>query len=898
MMEPARPDPDVLLKAVQALEARAARARLKVFFGYAPGVGKTYAMLKAAAQACVDGRDVLVGCVETHGRAETSALLSALPPPLPKQARAHRGVVIDEFDLDAVLARRPALVLVDELAHSNAPGSRHAKRYQDVLELLDAGIDVWTTLNVQHVESVNDAVAQVTHVVVKETVPDDVLDRADEVVLVDLPPDELLARLEEGKVYVPAVAERAAAHFFSRGNLLALRELALRRTAERVDVDVRAFRSTHAVPGVWTAGQRLLCFVPPGPAGARVVRVARRMADEMDCSWHAVSVTSPLRPDDDGARAEVEEHLALAAQLGAEVVRLTAPRVADALLQHAREENVTVVVVAGVPDHGPLARARRAVFGSVVDDLVAAAVDVDVRVVAVPAVDGVVASPAAGAVRRRLTLRAALGSAGLVALATLVSFAVRAFGPVDVVMIFLAVIMVVAVRFGRGASLLASALSVAAFDYFFVEPTLTFSVADARFVVTFSMMFVVGALISVLTDRLRQQEELAVRRERRAQSQLLLSRDLAAATTVADVARVLKDAVRRTTQREVAVVVDVDGDVDGDDATARPQVDAVVRWVQRNARPAGRGTDTLPATPALCLPVAVDVDVYAVVVVGAVSDEAVVVDGDQRALVESFCQQAAVAARRLVLEETTQKAQLDAQTEEMRSTLLSAVSHDLRTPLATITGAATMLREQGERLPTDEREGLLTAIAEEGFHLERLVSSLLDMTRLESGAIRVKADWVPVDEVVGAAVARVEERLLGRPVHTRLPASLLLVRADPVLLQQVLVNLLENIARHTPPRTAVDVEVDRVGDAVEFRVLDRGPGMPKGVDVFAKFVRGQGARAGGAGLGLAIVKGLVAAHGGSVDAKDRDGGGSVVTVRLPWHAPPMTAAESAHPPRA
>lgn len=923
MVDDGRPNPDVLVKALQAEQQRQRRARLHIFFGYAPGVGKTYAMLRAGRAAKDDGRDVVVGCVETHGRQETEALLQALPPPLPRTTVAHKGTALAEFDLDAALKRKPELLLVDELAHTNAPGSRHAKRWQDVLELLDAGIDVWTTLNVQHVESLNDAVAQVTHIVVKETVPDEVLDRADEFVLVDLSPDALLERLQEGKVYMPAVAERALAHFFKRGNLLALRELALRRTAERVDAEVRAFRSEHDIRAVWPAATRILACVGPGHSTPRVLRAARRMADGADASWMAVAVDSPLLPQTAAERRRLEKHLEMAERLGAEVVRLSGPKISEVLLEHARRENVTLIVV-GQTRHRGWRALRDLPSGSIVDQLLRDNEGIDVRVVArrsteaAAEVDERTPSPA----RWSITTSQALGSVALVGVATGLSFALRALGPIDVVMIYLAVIMVVAARFGAVASLIASALSVAAFDFFFVQPTFTFAVADFRFAITFAMMFVVGLLISVLMGRLRQEREDAQRRERRTRSQLALTRSLVDADDTASVAAVLARATTDAVQRKATVVLAPEVAADPAFASLDDKARSLVRWVLANGRPAGRGSDTLPSSSWLCLPLALDERVLGVLLIEALDlrEERVllsgrhskgspgeapappteprsVLDGEQKELIDAFARQTGIALHRLSLVEEARRAAVQARTEEMRSTLLSAVSHDLRTPLATITGAATMLLDTDDRLPADERLAMLKVIAEEGFHLEQLVSSLLDMTRLETGALTVKRDWVPVDEIVGSALARVEDLLGRRVVTTNLPADLPLVHGDPVLLQQVLVNLLENVARHTPLRTPVDInarvadDVEGAAPSIEISVADRGPGLPvvdKGVDIFGKFVRGPGAKPGGAGLGLAIVSGLVMAHGGSVSAHNRDGGGAVFVVRLPVVPVPIT----------
>jgi two-component system, OmpR family, sensor histidine kinase KdpD len=876
-----------------AQHARERRAQLKVFFGYAPGVGKTHAMLEAARRAKQQGGDVVVGLVETHGRDEIRALMSDLEI-LPRLTVDLDGERRKELDLDAAKARKPDVLLVDELAHTNAPGSRHHKRGQDVLELLDQGIDVWTTLNVQHVESLNDAVAKITHVVVSETVPDALLDRADEIELVDIPLDELLARARDGKVRLGA---QLGAHQEKRGDLVALRELALLRTAARIDDDVRAFRDEHEVKTTWPTAARLLVCVGASPTSVNVIRAARRMADDGDASWAAAWVESPLTPLSETDRERLDAHLKLAAELGARIVHLSGPNVAEALIEYAHDENITQIVV-GRP-HG--FSWRDVARGPLVQQLLRAAHDIDIRVVSDKAERGAAAAsarrdtPRSRAATARALARMMAASA-LVAVATLITwaFGLERLAEADVVLVYLVVITIAAVRFGRGASILAAALSVAAFDFFFVRPFFTFSIADARHALTFAMMFVVGLFVSTVAARLRRQELEASSRERRTQSVLALTNATAAAQHAIEVAVSLSEHAAAAFQRETAVLLPNDrGDLVarasvGIGGLQQPEL-RVAQWVSQHGRPAGRGTDTLPESVTLALPLASRATVEGVLVLLVKdSNDISVLDASQRELADAFARQTAAALERLRLSEAARVAALKMRTEEMRTSLLSSVSHDLRTPLGAITGAATTLLEDSASLPEKDRRALLESVAEQGFALERLVASLLDMTRVESGALVLRREWIPVDELVGSALARTRPRLDPRTVRTQLD-DVPLLHVDPILFEQVLVNLLDNEAKYTPPESTIEITARVSGGAIELCIVDDGPGLPGGVDIFEKFVRGPGTNAGGLGLGLAICKSVVDAHGGTITGATRATGGACFTVRLPVPpTPPMT----------
>ncbi len=881
-----RPDPDALLARVKAEEQREKRARLKIFFGASPGVGKTYAMLEAARRAKDDGQDVVIGVVETHGRAETTALLQGLDL-VPRRAVLHRGMKLDELDLDAALTRKPEVILVDELAHTNAPGGRHAKRWQDVLDLLEAGIDVWTTLNVQHVESLGDVIQQITGVKVRETVPDAVLERADDIELVDLSPDELLQRLAEGKVYVPDQASRAAENFFSRGNLLSLRELALRRAAERVDADVLAYRREHGIEVPWPTRERILVCVGPSPGSERLIRATKRMAEGQHAPWTAAHVDviggSPLGERD---RERLEAHLRLAESLRGDVVRLRGHKVADALLAYAREHNVTRIV-AGKPTH---ARWRDRVRGSMLDDLIRGSGTIEVSVIAPIESDAAPRGPL-GRAPDHVDSHAYVWATLSVLLITGVGLAIYSYVTLaEITMLYLIAIMASSLL-GRGPSLLAASLAVVAFNFCFVPPRFTFAIADPHHLLTFAVMFGCGVVISTLVVRLRRQEHDAISRERRTAALQAFTRDVAEATDVADVATVLARHLEETL--DVAAAVLIPDEREGLVAAAgltplAAQEITVARWALEHKEPAGHGTDTLSAAKALCLPLIAGESAVGVLALQRRRGEPPRLGVDQRHLLDALARQAALAIARVQLAERARESDGRARTEELRSSLLSAVSHDLRTPLAVITGAATSLREQGKQLTESARDELVSSIVDDAKRLERVLSNLLQLTRVETG-LEPAREWVPADEIVGAALTHTEDIRKRAKVETDVPADLQL-RIDPVLFEQVLINLLENAVKHGQP--PYSVRAQRRGTAVEIEVGDRGRGLPDGdaSRLFEKFVRGSPAP--GAGLGLAVVRAIVEAHGGTVTAENRPGGGALFRISLPTPNPPALAEAS------
>ena len=889
MTEPRRPDPDALLAQVRAEESRAGRGRLKIFFGASPGVGKTYAMLEEARAKRKEGLDVVVGVAETHGRAETEALLAGLEV-VPRRQMEYRGITLTELDLDAALARRPALILIDELAHTNAPGSRHARRFQDVEELLAAGISVSTTLNVQHLESLNDVVAQITGIQVRETVPDSILDQADELELADLSAEDLLTRLREGKVYVPDQASRAIEQFFRKGNLIALRELALRRAAERVDAQMRGYMREHDIRATWPAGERLLVCIGPNPAGARLVRAGKRMAARLKCDWVVLYVEAPGQRISASDRNALVENLQLAEELGAQTATVSGLHAAEEVLAYARAHNVTRIVV-GKPTHP---RWRDTLFGSTLDQLVRGSGDVDVHVIS---------GEPEGEVRQRRPfgdrgspLAEYLRGGVVVALAAAVGVPVlRLLSLTDVAMVFLLGVAIVASRYGRGPTIAACFLSIAVFDFFFVPPRFTFAVSDIGYVLTFAVMLAIALLISGLTLRIRAQAETARERERRTAALYAMTRELAGVRTPTDVVAVVERHWAETFRADVELLVPgPDGRLQSVQPGTTDKELSVAEWTFRNGRAAGAGTDTLPAADAFYFPLVTSTRTLGVVRLRG--DVRHLEDPAHRRLLEAFAGQTALALERTQLAEQAQRTRVEIEAERLRTALLSSLSHDLRTPLGAITGAATTLLDEGGTVGPAARRDLLETVLEESRRMNRLIGNLLDMVRLETGALQVQREWQSLEEPVGGALIRLADVLKDRRVEVKLPPDLPLVPVDAILIEQVFVNLLENAAKYTPAGTPIELAAAVRDREVVAEVADRGPGVPAGEEerVFEKFYRLPGsAGAGGVGLGLTICRGIVTAHGGRMWVERRPGGGAVFRFSVPigGGAPRVMAAE-------
>jgi two-component system sensor histidine kinase KdpD len=878
-----RPDPDALLAQVEAEERRKGRGKLKVFFGYAAGVGKTYAMLEAARRRKAEGVDVVAGYVETHGRAETDALLEGLEV-IPRRQAEYRGASFQEMDLDAVLARKPQLALVDELAHTNAPGSRHPKRWQDVEELLAAGVDVYTTLNVQHLESLNDVIAQITGIVVRETVPDSVLDEATEIALVDLPPDDLLQRLREGKVYVPAQAARAVERFFKPGNLTALREISLRRTADRVDEQMRAYMETFSIPGPWPAAERVLVCVSGSPFSDRLIRAGRRLADRLKAEWFTVYVERPggdkLSQDN---RERVWRDLRLAESLGAKVATMTATSVADAVVDFARKHNVTKIVI-GRPIRP---RWRELLRGQVVDQIIRASGPIDVYVISTSRAADQGRAPGQAAPKAPFSWGGYATSMALVAAATLIGELVARFlSPANLVMLYLLAVVYSALISGFWPAIVTAFLSVLAFDFFFVPPHLTFAVSDGEYLITFAALFTVGAVISRLVSRAQEQTKAIRAREEQTAALYGLSRDLAAEVKVEAIVQAAARHITETMDAEMIVLLP-EGQALGVALRSPGLVlddneKAVALWAYHNGQAAGRGTDTLRSADMLYIPLQTAGSVVGVLGVKLKGGEYSA--PEQRRLLDAFASQTALAIERAHLARMAEQAKLVQATERLESALLNSVSHDLRTPLASITGALSSLRDEGSLLRPEARAELLDTAYEEAGRLNRFVGNLLDMTRLEAGALKVKREPADVQDLVGSALNALGQRLGRRRVDIDVPSGLPHVPLDFVLMTQVLVNMLDNALKYSPPQSPIEVGAKVRKDGLELSVADRGPGIPEEdlERVFDKFYRvGRPEGASGTGLGLVISKGIVKAHGGRIWAENRPGGGARVVVALP-----------------
>jgi two-component system sensor histidine kinase KdpD len=888
--ETSRPDPDLLLARVQADEQMSKRGQLKIFLGYAAGVGKTYAMLEAAHQRMAEGVNVVIGVVETHNRLETQALVEGIESISLKEIE-YKGITLTEMDVDAILARQPELALVDELAHTNAAGSRHPKRYQDVEELLDAGIDIYSTLNIQHLESLNDVVAQITGVQVRETIPDRVIDHANELELIDLPPDELLDRLREGKVYIPEQAQRAIERFFRKGNLTALREMTMRRAAERVDDQMLDYMRTRAIAGPWAAAERIIVCISPNPLGERLVRSARRLSDALDAEWQAVYIETPDHTTlSEARRVQVDRNLKLAEELGARTKIIPASKpvkaIAQAILDYARQQNVTKILV-GKPIRP---RWYETLRPSLVNELIEHSGQIDIHVItsSEPAHIPQEVNP----LELHSPFSRYVWAAGLVLLTTLIGFFIQlAISPTNLVMLYLLAVVIASVFLGRGPSILVAVLSVAAFDFFFVPPTMTMSVEDTEYLITFAGLFLVSLVISAFTVRAQEQAEAAQRREKDTTVLYALSRDLAAAEDLDGIVRSLGTHISPDFGGDVVIYLPQGETLraypaPGNAATAADVAQAgmsVALWAHQHGEAAGQGTDTLPAASARYLPMKTSQHKVGVLSLKPVESVSRVLP-EQRRLLEAFASQAAQAIERVLLAEKTRQMELLQAAEKLQNALLNSISHDLRSPLVTITGALTSLEEQGDSLDPSTRASLVVGAREEADRLNRLVGNLLDMTRLETGVLKIKREPWDVQDLVGAALGGLENRLTGYTVLVDIPPVMPLVELDFVLIVHVLTQLIDNALKYSSEGSTIEIKAQVGGNELQIQVLDQGIGIPEGEleRIFDKFYRVQRPdRVAGTGLGLAISKGIIEAHGGRIWATNQEGGGATITFRVP-----------------
>ncbi|WP_158814866.1 sensor histidine kinase KdpD [Methylocapsa sp. S129] len=891
-----RPDPDALL----ALAGKETRGRLWVFLGAAPGVGKTYAMLARARALKRDGVDVVVGLVETHGRAETAALIEGLEV-LPRRAIEYRGQTIEEFDIDAALARRPKLIIVDELAHTNAPDSRHPKRWQDVEELLDAHIDVWTALNIQHIESLADVVSRITGVAVRETVPDTVLRDAADIVLVDITSDELIQRLKEGKVYLPETARLAQQNFFTIGNLTALRELALRRTAARVDDQMVDYLRQHAIEGPWETSERLLVCVGPDALSEAVVRTASRLATGLNASWVAVTVQQPGREETDPAKAKrVEDALRLAERLGGETERLVGQDLPAEVLQFAQRENITQIVIG---------RSRASLWAKLMGRSLSSAIVRRSKNIGVHVVIGGSDRDEPAARQWRWLRLSGLPVGALAAVAS-VAVAVGLGYGLDVwlhlpnlSMIFLTAVLFCAVQFGLRSAVVAAVLSFFAYDFFFIDPRYEFTIQEPQEFFALLIFLVVAVFTGLLAGRARDQAQNVRDNARTTQSIYELSRKLSGAAALDDILLAATIYMHRTLgARCIVMMLPEDGELNL--SVAWPPIDeldpgetSAARWAFDKGEPAGWRTGTLPNVRFQFRPLVTTRGVGGVCGIEPADPNATISPERERALNLILEQTAIAIDRSLLVKDSVKTAALE-ENEKLRTTLLSSLSHDLRTPLASITGAVTTLRQFGETMAPAQRADLLASIEEEAARLMRFVANLLDMSRIEAGALKPKRDYVDVAEVARAAVERARKVFPGQPVTTSLARDLPLIRGDANLLEQVLFNLLDNAQKYGGGAGVV-VHARRLGVDVQISVTDEGEGVkPTDLErIFEKFYQGgrSDGRKAGTGLGLSIARGLIEAMGGTIHAESPAARrrGTRIVIQLPGAAAPAAAQENA-----
>ena len=882
-----RLDPDMLLAKLN----KEARGKLTVFLGAAAGVGKTYTMLESAHEMLAAGMDVVIGWVETHQRLETEKMVVGLPR-LPAQEIGYRGKTLHEMDIDAILALKPQVVLVDELAHTNMPGSRHVRRFQDVEEILNAGIDVYTTINIQHIESLNDIVAQITGVTVRETVPDSIVEQADQVQLIDIPPNELIKRLKDGKVYMPRQAEMALNKFFRPGNINALRELSLRFTANRVDKDLHEYMQAHDIIGPWPAGERVMVCVSTSPFSAQLIRAARRLARGLQAELLAVHIEIPLRLGlSEKERDRIFRNMRLAEELGAKTVSVVGNDLTEEILSVARDYNVTHLVV-GKPLQG---RVREWLKGTaVVDKLIRHSGGMNIHVI-----QGVTEVKDEPKVKTKVVTETIPWSnyvSGLlmVALVTAGNWWWREYvDPVHVIILYLLPVLLSAVWWGKGPSYVTALCSVVLFDFLFTLPIFSLSVADLRYVWSLPLFLLVAFIIGEQTEKLRVEVTLAKQREKSTRALYAFSRDIAAVVDVSIIVRNLADQVLQTLERPVAVFLpDKHGKLvmAAEAGTAKASIDArevaVAMWAYEHSEIAGRYTETLPGASYMYVPLTTSGNAVGVL---GIHIEGEMLTPVQRRMIEAWAGLAAIAVERVNLAEQAGQASLLVASDKLRTALFNSISHELRTPLASIIGAiSSLLDTEGVYSGADKKE-LLETVQEGAARMDRLVANLLDTARLESGMMQLKKDWCDVEDVIGIALRRVAECIEGRPLLINIPEELPLVRADCVLLEQVLINLLDNACKYSIDGSEIAITASQDETVVKISVADRGAGIPEEylVQVFDKFYRVEQPKSvSGTGLGLSICKGIIESHGGYIRAENRSGGGTIMTFAIPCDEQP------------
>jgi len=884
-----RPNPDSLLDLVSNDRSITTRGRLKVFFGASAGVGKTYAMLSEARRLLHDGIDVVIGIVETHGRDETAKLMEGLPT-VPTLDVVHRGITLKDFDLEAALERKPSLILIDEFAHTNAPGSRHPKRWQDIAELLNRGIDVYTTLNVQHLESINDLVAKLTGVQVRETVPDKIFDEADEISLVDIPSDELLKRLHEGKVYIaPGANQRAAENFFKKSNLIALRELALRRTAERVDAENDVLSSARGQKEA-QIGQKILVCIGHDSLSASVIRHSRRMASRAKAPWYVIYVETARHIRlTDKAKLTADRNLRLAEKMGARIIRLSGSNACEEILNYARNNGITRIVV------GHKRQSRFAsLFGSTLSrELIENGSGMEITTVTedVPQEKSYTSFWGHYLAQPLSYIWAIV----ILALCTLLGLPFRTVtDPNNLTMIYLTGVVIIAARYGIGPSVFASLVSVACFNFFYTEPIYTFSFIDPDYYYTFSVMLIASLIVGSLAAKLSLQARQSRKREQETNVLYSLTREL---SSVRGIAAMSEAAIKHIGQAfDVIITIFLPTEngmqtIPENTPSRELKEESVARWALENRQLAGRQTDTLPSAKGSYIPLVAENTSLGVL--GIVpKNESRQFSTAEISQMETFASLIASAFQRAHNAESAEKAKIESESEKLRNVLLSSVSHDLRTPLASITGAASSALMLKEKLPKAVTE-LLNSIHSQAARLAKLVTNLLDVTSLEAGKIKLNDQPYFIAEVIGSALTRIEENKDQRTINTDVAKDLPLIVMDGLLIEQVLVNLLDNAIRYTKQDGKITISAKVEADCLRITVSDNGEGLPKGEEekIFEKFYTRGHRTDGNAGLGLAICKGVVEAHGGSITGKSGKEGGAVISFTLPGLKPIMETHE-------
>lgn len=879
-----RPDPDAILRMLQDDEKKSKKGKLKIFLGMCAGVGKTYAMLSEAREALASGVDVVIGYVETHNRMETAELVLGMPI-IPRKRIEYRGTYLEEMDTDSIIARKPKVVLVDELAHTNAPGSRHARRYQDVMEILNNGIDVYTTLNVQHLESRADAVAQITGIMVRETVPDSIFESADEIKVIDISPDELLRRLEEGKVYTAERSKEAIRNFFRKGNLSALREMTLRLAAERVDRQILEYRKRHRILSSWKSGQRLIAAISASPHSVSVIRWAKRISYTIDASWVVVYVDQSDKLSEK-ERDQLTKNMKLARELGAEVVTTSGVDIADSLIRVAHEQNANLILV-GRPNRFLFSRASR-----LIDNLIQRSSDLDIYIVGQEKES-----------RRKLStflpkphssLFQYVGSIALILFTALICFLLQDYIDYRLVsFILLFVLILLPLKVGPGPTVVSAAVAALLWDFLFIPPRYTFLIStleDTLFVILF---FIVAVVTGVLSAGVRKRERIIRQREQRASALFALTKDLSSAHSEDEVVEAAIENIKKYFDADVVVfLADTEGEMKPSAHPASSFIPdskefSVAAWVYWNEKKAGRNTDTLPFAQATYYPMSGPR--YPLGVIGVKLSEGRELSFDQEILLENFVSQITSAVERELLNELNRKSVVVAESERLYKTLFNSISHEFRTPIATIVGVSeNLLSKQNEKTDRLSQESI-KEIHQAAERLNRLVVNLLDMTRLESGMIQPRLDWCDIRDIINEALKNLQGELEGHNVSVEIDESVPLMRLDFGLIEQAFMNLIHNACIHTPPGTDITIRgFLEDGNICVISVADNGPGLPKENTnrIFEKFYRAQNGKTGGTGLGLTIARGFIEAHHGTITARNRTEGGAEFIVRLPIYNRP------------